>query len=395
MTSKRFLAVGLLAVLSLVAAACGDGGAATTTAASTTTVAPTTTTAAPTTTTTAAPTTTTIPVSQVCQVTGTGGVDDGSVNQLVWEGLAQARDRLGVEILFRASEEAGYRASIDAFIEEGCDLIVTVGSAAEEATAAAACDRPEQLFAIVGAAPTAGAGSAWADAQGALRCDYTNVRGITFATREAAFLAGYLAAGMSETRKVGTLGSTDVAPVTTLMEGFAAGARYYGTSKGVAVQVLGWDPDDPSAALFTGPEDLEQAGVILESLAGAGVDVLFSAAGDLGRSGAEVAAESGILVIGGAADAFLADPDFAGVWLTSLVENADVAVLETAIDVIERGELGGPYLGTLANGGVGLAPYRLLEAEVPEELAAAIDQLAADIAAAGGLDAFLAPASEG
>ena len=391
MTSKRFLPVGLLAMLSLIAAACGGGDAVTTTTSAPTTTEAATTSAPTTTTSTSAPTTT-IPVTQVCEVTGAGGVEDGSVGQLVWEGLGRARDQLGVEILFRASDVGGYGASIGAFVEQGCDLIVTVGVDAEEATASAACDRPEQPLAIVGAAPAAGAGSAWADPEGTLRCDFANVRGITFATEEAAFLAGYLAAGMSDSQKVGTFGSSAAASVTALMDGFAAGARHYGASTGLIIQVLGWDPDDPAAGLFTGPDDLEQAGVIVESLAGAGVDVLFSAAGELGRSGATVAAESGILVVGGTADLYLAEEDFADIWLTSLVENADVAVLEAAVGVIDRGESGGLYVGTLANGGVGLLPYRLLAPEVPDDLAEAVEQVAADIAAAGGLAAFLGAA---
>jgi basic membrane protein A len=392
MSRARLLPVALLAVLSLVVAACGGDETEPTTSLPTTTSP--TTTAAPTTTTTTAPasTTTTVPVSQMCQVADIGGIDDGSANQRVWEGLALARDRLGVEILFRESPEAtAYRANIDAFVEEGCDLIITVGSSMEADTADAACDLPEQPFAIVGADPAAGAGSAWADAGGALRCDYSNVRGITFATEEAAFLAGYLAAGMSESGRVGTFGSTDTAGVTTLMGSFAAGARHYGETEGVTVQVLGWDPDDPAAALFTGLEDLEQAGVVVESLAGLGVDVILAVAGQLGRSGVAVAAERAILVIGGPADSFLADLEFADVWLTSLVERADLAVLETVANVVERGDLGGPYVGTLANRGVGLAPYRAVEQAVPAGLADAVDQLAAEIVAAGGLGAFLAP----
>jgi basic membrane protein A len=393
MARSRSFSVALLAALSLVLAACGDdaGGPTTTagpaTTGASTTVAPTTTTAAPS-------TTTTVPVSQMCQVTGVEGIGDGSVNEAVWAGLGMARDRLGVEILFRASEAAGYRDSIDRFVDEGCDLIITVGAEMEADTADAACGLPEQLFAIVGAAPAAGAGSAWADTGGALRCDYANVRGITFATEEAAFLAGYLAASMSESRKVGTFGSTDTTEVTTLMEGFAAGAEHYARGKGISVQVLGWDPDDPTAALFTGPEDPEQAGVIVESLAGAGADVIFSAAGAAGRSGMVAAVEAGILVIGGPADSFLAEDEFGAVWLTSLAENADAPVLATVTAVVERGDLGGPYLGTLANGGVGLASYRQLEQAVPADLADAVDQLAAGIAAAGGLAAFLASAGD-
>jgi basic membrane protein A len=398
MARRGSLPVGVLAVLALLAAACAGGeGEPTTTGATTTTAAPTTTTAALTTTTTApTTTTTTVPVTQICQVADVAGIDDGAVNQLVWEGLGQARDQLGVEILFRESAEtAAYAANIESFVSAGCDLIVAVGASMAADTAAAACRWPEQSFAIVGAAPAGGAGSVWADEAGELRCGYANVRGITFATEEAAFLAGYLAAGMSRSHKVGTFGSTDLPAVTILMDAFAAGARYFGETEGPAVQVLGWDPEDPAAALFTGDEDLEQAGVMVESLAGAGVDVVLTVAGMLGRSGAAAAAESEILVVGGVGDAFLADAEFAGVWLTSLVENADAAVLDTVVNVVERGSPGGSYVGTLANGGVGLGAYHEPEWSVGAGLADAVDQLAADIAAAGGLADFLAPPPEG
>ena len=163
---------------------------------------------------------------------------------------------------------------------------------------------------------------------------------------------------------------------------------------GDAVQVLGWNPDDSEAALFTGVGDLEQAGVITESLAGVGVDVILAVAGTLGRSGVAVAAERGILVIGGVGDTFLAETELAPVWLTSLVEDPEAAVADTVANVVERGEAGGPWVGTLANGGVGLAPYRQLEQAVPADLADAVDQLAVEIAAAGGVAAFLAPDEE-
>jgi basic membrane protein A len=160
------------------------------------------------------------------------------------------------------------------------------------------------------------------------------------------------------------------------------------------VQVIGWDPDDPEAALFTGVDDPEQAAVITESLAGVGVDVILAVAGTLGRSGVAVAAEHGILVIGGVGDTFLAETELAPVWLTSLVEDPEAAVADTVAKVVERGEVGGPWVGTLANGGVGLAPYRQLEQAVQADLADTVDQLVADIAAAGGLAAFLAPDGE-
>ncbi len=66
-------------------------------------------------------------------------------------------------------------------------------------------------------------------------CDYSKLRGLTFATDEAAFLAGYLAAGMTQTGVVGTFGGINIPPVTIFMDGFVKGVRYYNTINGTEV----------------------------------------------------------------------------------------------------------------------------------------------------------------
>ena len=62
-------------------------------------------------------------------------------------------------------------------------------------------------------------------------------------------------------------------------------------------------------------------------------------------------------------------------WLTSIMKNMDVAVYNTIVNVLNLGSVGNAYLGTLTNGGVGLAPYHDNESLVPAELTAAIEQL--------------------
>ena len=66
--------------------------------------------------------------------------------------------------------------------------------------------------------------------------------------------------------------------------------------------------------------------------------------------------------------------------LTSAEKRIDVAVLET-IKKNAGGDMGGEnFLGTLANGGVGISPFHDLESAVSAELKAAVDKLAQDIA---------------
>ena len=64
---------------------------------------------------------------------------------------------------------------------------------------------------------------------------------------EGTFLAGYLAAGMTETGIVATFGGINIPPVTVFMDGFVMGVAYYNEVKGTDVQVLGWDVNTKDA----------------------------------------------------------------------------------------------------------------------------------------------------
>ncbi len=57
----------------------------------------------------------------------------------------------------------------------------------------------------------------------------------------------------------------------------------------------------------------------------------------------------------------------------------DITTYESIKQVIDGTFAGGVIVGTLANGGVGLAPFHDLDASVSAELKAELDQLKADI----------------
>ncbi|MGH2754781.1 MAG: BMP family ABC transporter substrate-binding protein, partial [Actinomycetota bacterium] len=126
---------------------------------------------------------------KACMVTDTGGIDDKSFNQIGYAGLEQAQEELGIEIAFLESQTPNdFEPNINAHIEAGCDLIVTQGFLLGEATAAAAEANPDQNFAIID--------FDFFDAEAGEDITFDNVKELTFKTDEAAFLAGYLSAGM-------------------------------------------------------------------------------------------------------------------------------------------------------------------------------------------------------
>lgn len=305
---------------------------------------------------------------KICQVTDTGGIDDKSFNATAWRGAQLAQSELGWEAKHLESKEvADYEKNINAFIEEQCDLIVTVGFLLGDATKAAAEANPDVKFTIVDFAYDPA---------------IPNVVGQVFATDEAAFLAGYLAAGMTKTGKVGTFGGLPIPPVTIFMDGFTRGVKHYNAVKGTAVEVLGYDLVDASKGLFTNSFDDQTKGREFGvTLMDEGADIIMPVAGPVGLGTAAAVTERGnAWIIGVDSDWFLTSPDYANIILTSVLKNMDSTTFSVAKSVDEGTFAGGTnVVGTLASGGVGLAPYHDMDAQVPAELKAEIEQLKADI----------------
>ena len=304
-----------------------------------------------------------------CQVTDTGGVDDKSFNQTAWEGAQAAAADLGLEAkVLESQAETDYAPNINSFIAEDCDIIITVGFLLGDATKAAAEANPDQMFSIVDFAydPT-----------------IPNILGQVFATHEAAFLAGYVAAGMTNTGVIGTFGGINIGgPVTDFMDGFVWGAEYYNEQKGTDVQVLGWDPATKEG-LFTGNfESLSDGRDFAQNLNQEGADIVLPVAGPVGLGSAALASELGsdtLKVIGVDADWYLTDPDHGDVYLTSVLKRVDATVYEAIKRANDGTFEGGVLVGTLENEGVGLAPFHDFDDDVPAELKAEVEALAAGI----------------
>ncbi|KUK70743.1 MAG: Basic membrane lipoprotein [Anaerolineae bacterium 49_20] len=306
---------------------------------------------------------------KVCQITDTGGIDDKSFNATAWKGVQDAMAQLGIEGKYLESKEvADYEKNINAFIEEQCDLIITVGFLIGDATKAAAEANPDMKFSIV---------------DFSYEPPISNVVGQIFNTDEAAFLAGYLAAGVTKTGKVGTFGGLPIPTVTIFMDGFARGVAHYNELKGTNVEVLGWDPANPDVGLFSNSFDDQQKGRELAvSLMDEGADIIMPVAGPVGLGSAAAIKERGnAYLIGVDSDWVLTSPEYADITLTSVMKLMDATTFQVIQSVIDGTFTGGNVVGTLENKGVDIAPYHELDSIVPAELKAEIEQLKADIIA--------------
>ena len=219
-----------------------------------------------------------MPVHRYGQVTDVGGIDDKSFNQLAWAGTLRAAEEYGVEVQFLESQQqTDYEKNINEFLSQGYNGIITVGFLIADATKAASEANPDVPFVIVDF-PSQTPGTV----------------GILSAISEPSFLAGYLAAGMSQTGIVCTFGGIKIPPVTEFMVGFEHGVKYYNEQKGADVSVLGWKTDAAAEGggdgAFTGNfESLDDGRSFAENFFDEGCDIILPVAGPVGLGSAAAA----------------------------------------------------------------------------------------------------------
>ena len=307
--------------------------------------------------------------AHACMVTDVGGINDRSFNAAAWNGMQAAKaQNSGIKVDYvQSTAEADYGPNLTQYVQQKCDLIVAVGGLMGDATAKAAKDNPSQKFAIVDA-----------------KIDSSNVFSMQFDTAQAAFLAGYLAAGTSKSGVVGTYGGLKIPPVTIFMDGFVDGVAQYNKVKSKNVKVLGWDKTAQNGSFVNGAQaftDQNAGKRFADQFVAQGADVILPVAGGTGLGTAAGAQQSGgkYSVIWVDQDGCSSASQYCSVFLSTVVKNMSDAVRDTVLKAAD-GSLGaGGSIGTLANNGVQLAPYHDMDSKVPADLKSELDTLKQDI----------------
>jgi len=302
-----------------------------------------------------------------CMVTDVGGIDDRSFNASAWQGLQDAAaqsDALAEPQNAASDAEADYVPNLTEFVNADCNFVLAVGGLMFTATQEVAEANPEQQFGIVDAS-----------------VPLDNVYPMQFDTAQAAFLAGYLAAGYSTSGAVATYGGLNIPPVTIFMDGFADGVAHHNEVKGTEVEVLGWDKEAQEGTFAESFTDQGLGRQVSDAFVAQGADVIMPVAGGTGLGTAAGAQETGdYVVIWVDVDGCESAEQYCDVFLTTVVKNIPLAVSEAVLAASETdGLTTGSFLGTLENDGVSIAPYHEFEDDISEELKAEVEQLKQDI----------------
>ncbi len=299
-------------------------------------------------------------------VTDQGGLDDKSFNASAWKGMEAARDDPTTNVVIKnvpSTSEANYEPNLTLFVNQKCNFILAVGGLMGDATTKVAKANPNQQFAIVDANPKV-----------------ANVYPMQFDTAQAAFVAGYLAAGSSTSGKVGTYGGLKIPPVTIFMDGFADGVAYYNQQKSKNVQVLGWDKAKQDGVFANSFTDSAKGKSLSDTLKAQGADVIMPVAGGTGLGTLQDAAAGKFKAIWVDTDGCVSTSYCAGL-VTSVQKN----IADAVRDAVLRGAKGQSLavadgtIGTLANNGVGVAPYHDFDSKIDAGLKADVEQVKTDI----------------
>lgn len=302
-----------------------------------------------------------------CMVSDAGGWDDQSFNQSGKEGLENAVKNLGIEEKDAESQgDADFKPNVDNMVQAGCNLTFGVGFLLEDAIQEAAEANTDLNFALVD--------STFSDADGK-PVTIDNAKPLVFNTAEAAYLAGYVAAATSESGKVGTFGGIQIPSVTIFMDGFADGVKKFNEENKKDVKLLGWNKEKQDGSFSGDFENQGQGQALTKQLISQGADVVMPVAGPVGLGAAAAAKEAkDVKIVWVDSDGY-ESTEYGDIILTSVVKQIANAVEDTVAEAQKDKFSSEPYVGTLENEGVGLAPYHDFEDKVPEDVKKKVEEL--------------------
>ena len=290
---------------------------------------------------------------RVAMLSDGGTFGDNSFNQNCREGLEEllySGAPLYVQFVETLSPE-NFGRKLAAFAERDYRLIIGIGYRMAPAIEAVSADYPRTLFACVDG-------------------DYDdpphNVWALTFQVDECAFPAGYLAAAWAELQDpkdpaVAWVGGVDVDSVNQFVVGFRNGVLHYNAVKGKSVRLLG-----RHVGSF---DDFDGGKALAEEFLDDGAEVLFGVGSITGNGAIAAAKEYGKWAIGVDTDQYHTLAGQQDILLTSCLKRMDRAVNQVVTAALDNQFWGGTrYIGSLANHGVGLAPYHDFAGQIPERL---------------------------
>jgi basic membrane lipoprotein Med (substrate-binding protein (PBP1-ABC) superfamily) len=225
-------------------------------------------------------------------VTDTQGIEDSAMSRDTWAGLEQAKSEGIVQRIevIESIDSRDYEKNIAYFADLGFDVIFTIGAGMDDETIRAADRKPFDPA-------QGGVGTVFVGMNQPQSESRPNLVTVTFPEDQMGFVAGALAARISETQIVGAICETSgIDSMWRYCEGFRAGVAFTNEllGKNVKASVVYREDGDREKLFLDEAWGAETA----QGLIKRGADVIFAVGGATGRGALQAAAEAGIQTIG-------------------------------------------------------------------------------------------------
>jgi basic membrane protein A len=280
--------------------------------------------------------------------------DDNGYRWQTIQGLIRSENELGVQgTVYTSTDPSEIEPQVQQCALDGNDLCIGVSFMLVEPISNTAAVYTQTKFAIV---------------DGSYENYLPNVRGILFASEQVGYLAGTLAALMSQSNVIGDLGAMEIPPVTAFTEGYRNAAQCA-------------NPDVTTIISYTNDFGNPELGAqYAQGMISQGADVIFAAAGATGDGAILTTTQSSVWAIGVDTDQYYSiflsgTITGSNYLLSSAMKRTDNAVFITISDVILGTFEPGTVIYDLADGGVGLAPFHETEASIPQSVRSRLDMV--------------------
>lgn len=299
-----------------------------------------------------------IEINSITMVTDIGGLGDKSFNDAGWNGVQMASRGLGIKANVIQKMEGEDLVDNVSRAAETSDIVVGMGFMIKDAIVTNAVLYPDTYFILID--ENAG--------------DQPNVASYLFHSCQSGYLAGIIAASVSETGKIGVVKGMDVSSVLTYVTGFKAGARTWNEFKGEEVEVL-----TKTADTFI---DSAKGRALTKSLIDEGADIIFDVAGATGigvyeavqeANRAEGITEEEIKTGSKRAKYFAVGVDvdhdemYPGEVLVSALKKMSETIYSAVQDITRNSFRGGLHLVDFKDGFTGISDMKYTKQYIPEQ----------------------------
>lgn len=280
-----------------------------------------------------------------------GPITDGTFSTAAYKGIKEAEKKYDIKVAIQENTSfAKSEAVLRSFAQEGYDIVIGHGFQFAEPAKKIHKQFPKTWF-IVNTAKVAAA---------------PNLASFDNRWGDAGYVAGAVAALVSKTGTIGSIGGIPVPVIKEYNEGFERGAKRM-------------RPDIKVLSAYVGSfSDVAKAKEITKSLIERGADVVTATGNESVMGTIQAAQEAKVMAIGTAFDSWKVAPNT--IVTTALVNmniNIDMAIGKIIDGTIKPQN----YLLGFNDGALGLAPYHNFADKISAADKAKIQQLIADIKA--------------